>query len=74
MTIHALRVWNDGAVYQHGSIEVAIREHLSDVMEVAPDRVPAFGVLHIVGADVNHAAVIMQLEMMGGFSCDNPMT
>jgi len=53
-------------MHKHRRIEIAIREHLGNVPEVRADLIPAFGVLHIVGANVDSAAVIAEFKMMRG--------
>jgi hypothetical protein len=39
---------------------------------VAPDLVAAVGILHVIRADVDCAAVIMKLTMMGGLLVGEP--
>ena len=52
-------------MYEHGRIEVAVREHLGDVVEVAPDLIAAPGVARVVGTDIDRTAVIVEFKMMG---------
>jgi hypothetical protein len=63
---HDRRSWNRCSVNEHGRVEITNREHLRDVLEVTPDLVAAVGVFYVVRADVNCAAVVMKLKMMGG--------
>ena len=40
---HSCRSGDSGAVNQHRSVEVTLREHLGDVVEVTPDPIAAPG-------------------------------
>jgi hypothetical protein len=62
---HGCRTGNVLAVYQHRRIEIAGREHLGDMVEVTPNLIAALGVLYVVGADIDQAAVVAELKMMG---------
>ena len=69
---HGGRPRNRRSVNEHGRVEIARREHLRDVLEVTPNLVAAVGILHIVRAHVDRAAVVMKLEMMGGLLVGEP--
>jgi hypothetical protein len=71
---HGCRVRNSRAVNQHRNIEIPVGEHLNDVVEVSPDLIAALGVLHVVGANIDRAAVVMQFKMMGGLLMKNTAT
>jgi len=64
---HGGRTGNIFSVNQHGRVEVAIGEHLGDVVEVTPNLIAAPGVTRVVGADFDYAAVIVKFKVMGGF-------
>ena len=50
---------------EHRGVEVAVREHLRDVLEVAANLITAFGISNVIRANIDNAAVIVELEMMG---------
>lgn len=54
-------------VHQHRHVEISGREHLDDVVKVAANLIPAFGVFHIVRPYVDDAAILVQFEVVGGF-------
>ena len=51
---------------EHGSVEISVCEHLSDVAEVTSNLIAAVRILNVVGANVDRPAVVTQFEMMGG--------
>ena len=60
-TRHVLPVMNE-----HRSVEIDFGEHLGDVVHVQANRVPAFAVLYVVGPNVDHAAIVVQFEVVRG--------
>src|ERR1022692_3690157 len=62
---HGCRTGNVLVVHQHRRIEIASCEHLGDMVEVTPNLIAALGVLYVVGADIDQAAVVAELKMMG---------
>ena len=59
---------------EHGSVEISVCEHLSDVAEVTSNLIAAVRILNVVGANVDRPAVVTQFEMMGGLLGQNPIT
>jgi hypothetical protein len=54
-------------VNEHRGVEITLGEHLRDVPEMAAYLIAARGVPHVVRADVDRPAVVVQFEMMSGF-------
>src|SRR5579862_163930 len=61
---HGRRAGYRRAVNQHCRVEIPVREHLRDVVKMTSDLIAALGVLDVIGADIDDAAVVVQLEMM----------
>jgi hypothetical protein len=59
-------------VDEHWGVVITLREQLRDVPEMAAYFIAAFGIPRVVGADVDHAAVVVQLEMMSGLLVGEP--
>jgi len=51
---------NRRAPHQHRNVEIPVGEHLSDVVEVTSDLIAALGVLHVIGAHINHSTETMK--------------
>jgi hypothetical protein len=53
-------------VNEHGSLEIACRKFLGDVLQVLLDQVAAGGVLCVIGSDLNTAAIFFEQKMVCG--------
>src|SRR5437868_2978148 len=61
---HDRRARNGLTVNQHGDVEVSCGKHLGNVFEMPADLIAACGVPHVVGTNVNQAAIVVKLEVV----------
>ena len=51
---------------EHGRIEIATGEHLLDMRQVGADGGDAVFISHVIGGDLDRAAVLRECEMVRG--------